>query len=194
MSEVKSRPSVPRGRGSARGGRGSYNTRGGRANSRHTNGDLNPDFAETPSYEDEGELGQLKKLYTTKLSTMKEMFPDWTDEDLVFALQETDGNLEHTIERISEGVYPVQFFQPRATANVESSTQGISLSGVRSRKRPKIALSQRSRTHRPLWARRPIIQTDLVAEEVGRMVFAVVEAVAQNAVEELVEEAGEDRR
>ncbi|MCJ1466597.1 RNAPII degradation factor [Pseudocyphellaria aurata] len=103
MSEVKSRPSAPRGRGSARGGRGNYNARGGRGSSRHVNGDLNPDFAEAPSYEDEGELGQLKRMYATKLSTMKEMFPDWTDEDLVFALQETDGNLENTIERISEG-------------------------------------------------------------------------------------------
>lgn len=111
MSEVKSRPSAPRGRGSARGGRGSYNARGGRGSSRHLNGDLNPDIAEAPSYEDEGELGQLKRMYATKLSTMKEMFPDWTDEDLVFALQETDGNLENTIERISEGVYPVQSFE-----------------------------------------------------------------------------------
>lgn len=113
MSEVKSRPSVPRGRGSARGGRGSYHSRGGRGSSRHTNGDLNPDIAEAPSYEDEGELGQLKKLYSTKLSTMKEMFPDWTDEDLVFALQETDGNLENTIERISEGAYAVPSSSPR---------------------------------------------------------------------------------
>lgn len=112
MSEVRSRPSVPRGRGSARGGRSSHNSRGGRGSSRHTNGDLNPDVVEAPSYEDEGELGQLKKQYSTKLTTMREMFPDWTDEDLVFALQETDGNLESTIERISEGVYTMQLFEP----------------------------------------------------------------------------------
>ena len=111
MSEVRSRPSVSRSRGSARGGRGSYNARGGRGSSRHTNGDLS--LAEPSSYEDEGELGQLKKLYMTKLSTMKEMFPDWTDEDLVFALQETDGNLENTVERIYEGVYPPQSSKPQ---------------------------------------------------------------------------------
>ena len=44
-------------------------------------------------------------MYAPKLSTIKEMFPDWTDEDLVFALQETNGDLEGTIDRISEGTY-----------------------------------------------------------------------------------------
>ena len=103
MSEVKSRPSAPRGRGSGRGGRGGFNTRGGRGGNRQINGDKSENL-QPPSYEDEGELGQLKKHYAPKLSTIKELFPDWTDEDLVFALQETDGNLETTIERISDGI------------------------------------------------------------------------------------------
>ena len=101
MSEVKSRPSIPRGRGSGR-GRGGY--RAGRGGSRQANGHKEELPAETP-YEDQGELGQLKKMYASKLSTIKEMFPDWTDEDLVFALQETSGDLERTIDRISEGTY-----------------------------------------------------------------------------------------
>lgn len=75
------------------------------------NGDK-PDLTETSKHEDEGELGQLKKLHATKLSTMKEMFPDWTDEDLVFALQETEGNLEQTIERISDGMTPLGLSVP----------------------------------------------------------------------------------
>ena len=58
---------------------------------------------ETPNYEEEGEVGELKSKYASKLSTVKEMFPAWTDEDIVFALHETDGDLENTIERISEG-------------------------------------------------------------------------------------------
>ena len=103
MSEVKSRPSIPRGRGSGR-GRGGYSSRGGRSGSRQANGHKEEVPAETP-YEDQGELGQLKKMYASKLSTIKEMFPDWTDEDLVFALQETSGDLERTIDRISEGTY-----------------------------------------------------------------------------------------
>jgi hypothetical protein len=53
--------------------------------------------------EDDGEVGQLKKLYGSKVGTIKEMFPDWTDEDAVFALQETDGDLETTVERITDG-------------------------------------------------------------------------------------------
>ncbi|MCJ1403111.1 RNAPII degradation factor [Xylographa trunciseda] len=102
MSEVQPRPSAPRGRGSGRGGRGGYSSRGSRNGPRPTNGEKS-DVLPTPSYEDEGELGQLKKQYASKLSTIKEMFPGWTDEDIVFALQETDGDLEGTIDRMSEG-------------------------------------------------------------------------------------------
>lgn len=103
MSEIKSRPNTPRGRGSGR-GRGGYGSRGGRGGSRQANGHKEEIPAEI-SYEDEGELGDLKKTYAPKLSLIREMFPDWTDEDLVFALQETNGDLEGTIDRISEGTY-----------------------------------------------------------------------------------------
>ncbi|KAL8934551.1 MAG: hypothetical protein Q9211_005169 [Gyalolechia sp. 1 TL-2023] len=102
MSEARSRPPVPRGRGAARGGRGGHNSRGPRGSHRPTNGDT-PEPALDSSPEAEGELGELKRMYSSKLSTIKEMFPDWTDEDIVFALQETEGNLEATIERISSG-------------------------------------------------------------------------------------------
>ena len=99
MSDVRSRPSAPRGRGSGRGGRGGYSSRG-RGSASQSNGDPpnEPSLAE-----EEGEMGQLKQQYGSMLSTMKEMFPNWTDEDLVYALQETNGNLELTIDRISEG-------------------------------------------------------------------------------------------
>ena len=96
MSDVQSRSSGHRGRG----GRGGYGSRGGRP--RQANGEK-AEATPTISYEDEGELGQLKKQYSSELSTIKEMFPAWTDDDVVFALQETDGDLERTIERISEG-------------------------------------------------------------------------------------------
>jgi len=56
------------------------------------------------SLDEQGELGQLKKQYMSQLETLKEFFPDWTDNDLVFALQETDGDLQSTIERITEGI------------------------------------------------------------------------------------------
>lgn len=103
MSEVQSRPSAPRGRSSARGGRAGFGSRGGRSGRGHaTNGDKTEN-APTPSIEDDGEVGQLKKRYGSKVTTIREMFPDWTDEDVVFALQETDGDLETTVERITDG-------------------------------------------------------------------------------------------
>jgi CUE domain len=103
MSEVQSRPAAPRGRGSARGGRGGFSSRGGRGGRGHaTNGDKTNNTA-TTSIEDEGEVGQLKKQYGSRVTTIKEMFPDWTDEDVVFALQETDGDLETTVDRITDG-------------------------------------------------------------------------------------------
>ena len=107
MSEVKSRPAGHRGRGSSRGGRGGFINRSGRGGNRQTNGIKADTAAETPSIEDEGEIGQLKKTYASQLAFAKEILPDWTDEDLVFALQETDGDLAATIERISEGIVSI---------------------------------------------------------------------------------------
>ena len=103
MSEVQSRLSAPRGRGSSRGGRGGYSSRGGRIGHRQPNGDK-VEHDPPAVIEDEGEIGELKKQYSSKLNTIKEMFPDWTDEDIVFALQESNGDLEGVIERISEGM------------------------------------------------------------------------------------------
>ena len=112
MSEVQSRPSGPRGQGSNRGGRGNLGTRGGRGGSRPVNGTKTDISTEAPDAEDEGEIGELKKKYATNLALIKEMFPAWTDEDIVFALQETDGDLEATIDRISEGQQSFNLIQP----------------------------------------------------------------------------------
>jgi hypothetical protein len=103
MSEVQSRPSAPRGRSSARGGRSGFGSRGGRGGRSHTTNGDKVENAPPATIEDDGEVGQLKKLYGSKVGTIKEMFPDWTDEDAVFALQETDGDLETTVERITDG-------------------------------------------------------------------------------------------
>ncbi|KAG9242614.1 hypothetical protein BJ878DRAFT_160102 [Calycina marina] len=100
MSEVPSRPAAPRGRGSARGGRGGFSSRGGRGGRSNA---INGDKPEPVVTEDDNQVTQLKKKYGSKVSTIKEMFPDWTDEDVVFALQETDGDLTTTVERISDG-------------------------------------------------------------------------------------------
>lgn len=67
--------------------------------------------------EDQGELGQLKKQYGTQLVTLSELFPDWTDEDLVFALQETNGDVESTVDRIASG----KPSQPRLRAHAHAA-------------------------------------------------------------------------
>lgn len=95
MSDVQSRPA--RGRSSARGGRGGHASRGPRSN-KQTNGS---DAIDTSA--DQGQLGELKKRYSSQLSTLKELFPDWADVDLVLALEESDGDLASTIEKITEG-------------------------------------------------------------------------------------------
>ncbi|KAF2396235.1 hypothetical protein EJ06DRAFT_249571 [Trichodelitschia bisporula] len=101
MSEVTARPAAARGRGGPRGGRGGM--RGGtRGRDRHYNGD----FKETAPVEDlsdQGEIGEMKKQFAAQLPVLKELFEQWTEVDLLFALQETDGDLDSTIERITEG-------------------------------------------------------------------------------------------
>jgi hypothetical protein len=104
MSEVQSRPSAPRGRSSARGGRGGH--RGiTRSSNKQTNGDrASPGAVDHTA--DEGELAELKGQYKAQLATLKELFPDWTDMDLLLGLQDCNGDLEATIERITEGNVP----------------------------------------------------------------------------------------
>ena len=45
----------------------------------------------------------MRKKYASALPLLKEMFSDWSDEDLVFALEDADGDLEEAIDRITEG-------------------------------------------------------------------------------------------
>ena len=99
MSEPTARSSAPRGRGSGRGGRGGYSSRGGRP--RHANGDKT-DVTPVVEQEDEGGIGQLLKKHGSSVSTIRELFSDWTNEDAVFALEEF-GDLNTTINRISDG-------------------------------------------------------------------------------------------
>lgn len=105
MSEVQARPAASRGRrGAARGGRTGFSGRGGgRTTTRQDVEDAGPESTTPSQPEDQGELGQLKKQYATQLATLSELFPDWTEEDIVFALQETDGDIEGTVERITSG-------------------------------------------------------------------------------------------
>ncbi|RYO99055.1 hypothetical protein DL766_002313 [Monosporascus sp. MC13-8B] len=105
MAEVQARTqaSSSRGRGGGRGGRGGYASRNG--NSRRTNGDKFTDSTGgTAAFDDESDLGHLRKKFgSDKVETIKELFPDWSDADILYALQETDGDIEVAATRISEG-------------------------------------------------------------------------------------------
>lgn len=108
MSEVASRPSASRGRGSGRGSRGGFAGRGGRTGrtSSRTNGDSQDLKHENlGAFEDGGEFGELRKLYGSKTSVIREMFPDWSEADVLFALQETNGDENEAVARIAEGAY-----------------------------------------------------------------------------------------
>ena len=101
MSEVQSRPPAYRGRAS-RGGRGGHSFRGGRSGGGRSYAPAE-NGAQESSYEQEGEIGLMKKKYSSTLPTLKELFPDWTDDDLVFALEDADGDLESAVDHITEG-------------------------------------------------------------------------------------------
>ncbi|PWW73457.1 hypothetical protein C7212DRAFT_366016 [Tuber magnatum] len=98
MSEVQTRPPAPRGRGSSRGGRGGFAARPARGS--HTNGGSNASY---DTFDDQGEIGQLKRQYVDELSRLQEMFPDWTPDDIVTALNENGGDAQLTADKISEG-------------------------------------------------------------------------------------------
>ncbi|KPV76546.1 uncharacterized protein RHOBADRAFT_52538 [Rhodotorula graminis WP1] len=57
-----------------------------------------------PSAHETEEVRGLRAKFGSKLATAKELFPDWTDEDILYAIQEANGDLEVTIVRMSEGL------------------------------------------------------------------------------------------
>lgn len=97
MSDVQPRGSSSRGRGSYRGGRGGYRGARGGKQTKIEEQDT------TQSIEDEGEVGELKAKYADKLPLLREVCEGWNDEDLVFALQEVDGDVNAAVERITTG-------------------------------------------------------------------------------------------
>ncbi|EXJ56880.1 hypothetical protein A1O7_07224 [Cladophialophora yegresii CBS 114405] len=102
MAEVQSRTGGSRGRGGFRGGRGGF--RGTRTTSRSQH---KPDSEQenTPPapLEDQGEVGELLRKYGDRVPLLKEICPGWSDQDLVYALNETDGDVENAFDRISSG-------------------------------------------------------------------------------------------
>lgn len=86
-----------------RGARGGLARGGARGGRKAPNGTSHDAFSADESLDDQGELGEMKKKYSSELSMLKDMFPDWTDVDLVFALDEANGDLPSTVDLITEG-------------------------------------------------------------------------------------------
>ncbi|KAK0824825.1 RNAPII degradation factor [Friedmanniomyces endolithicus] len=103
MSEVEARPPPStRGRSAIRGGRGGFGRGGPRGGRKPVNGTADTAGIDEP-LEDQGEIGEMKRKYAQELSMLRDMFPEWTDVDLVFALQEADGDVGATVEKITQG-------------------------------------------------------------------------------------------
>jgi hypothetical protein len=56
-----------------------------------------------PTSDDQGELGEMKKKYTSELGMLTDLFPDRTDMDLISALEDVDGDLLRAVNLIMEG-------------------------------------------------------------------------------------------
>ena len=192
MAEVQSRPAAPRGRASShRSGRGSHNPRGGsRSAPRHSS---TLDVSDTPSsvpLDEQGELGQLKIQYRSELSTLNELFPDWTDDDLVFGLQEHEGDLQTTIERITEGnpfsLNPSIEGPYFLTSNIQQAT---SPALPTSRRRPAKNLARSNPSAPPSITKSSLYHPAAAAEAVSRvLVVPVAEHLTEDEVALAVEE------
>lgn len=53
-------------------------------------------------------VGDLSKKFGPQLDQLQAIFPDWDQQDLVFALQDNKGNVEDTVLAISEGTSPLE--------------------------------------------------------------------------------------
>ena len=79
--------------------RGGYARRGG-----HRGGAGGARGSKNDVPQDESEVArQLRSKYPSQLNQLKVLFPDWTDEELLFVLQDAAGEVELAVGLISEG-------------------------------------------------------------------------------------------
>jgi hypothetical protein len=83
-----------------------------------------------PSIEDEGEVGALKKKYGSKIAVIKEMFPDWSEVDILYAMQECDGDESIAVTRIAEGTFVFLLLRMRLFAWQDFHIQLLLASGT----------------------------------------------------------------
>lgn len=51
------------------------------------------------------EVAQLRNKYGNQLKLLRDVFPEWTAEDLLFALEEADGDESLASDRIAGGLF-----------------------------------------------------------------------------------------
>lgn len=83
------------GRGNSRGGRGGFTSSGPAQSARF----------EAPTEQEADDVRELRSKYSKQLQQTKEIYSDWSDEDILNALNESAGDAELTILRISEGTF-----------------------------------------------------------------------------------------
>ena len=59
---------------------------------------------DAPVLVDSEETRALRRKFSDKLTTLKEVYPNWSDDDLLSLLSEVNGNVEIAVVRISEGI------------------------------------------------------------------------------------------
>lgn len=57
------------------------------------------------TFEDEGEFAELRQQYGGKTSVIREMFPDWSEADILYALKETNGDETEAVTRMADGTF-----------------------------------------------------------------------------------------
>lgn len=88
--------------GGGRGGRGGY--RGGfRGAAGGADRSTTPSSSALDEFDDNPELRTMRQKYSEQLQTVKPLFPDWSDLDLLLALGEASGQVELAVARIAEG-------------------------------------------------------------------------------------------
>lgn len=149
MAEVQPRGGGTRGRGGFRGGRGGF--RGTRNPSRsHTKPDHEQENIPPAALDDQGETGELKRKFGDKVPVLKEICPGWSDEDLVYALQETDGDVNAAVDRISTGnssLHPVylSFFTHNHTLGTISQWGEVKKKHPKTKEAPPVSTDSTSR-------------------------------------------------
>jgi hypothetical protein len=186
MSDIDSRPVASRGRSSTRGARASHPR--GPPRQTQTSSTANSSSVQfDDAFDEQGELGNMKKTYSTQLSFMRDMFPDWTDDDLVFAIAEADGDVQIVIDRITQGaLLPVMLCKP--TLLTITTPQATSRSSPKFPRRARIEPVPRPRRSQPSPVQISLpTRFALLVEEVASKALEVLEVAAPIAAVEASE-------